>query len=593
MSEIVAKGDLTVGDAEALELWLNTQPREVSFIIGARAALRVLPAAVLELPAQDPGRFLASISALFRAGALAWVASKYPGRANDLAAAALAANNAANAAVQGINNIARLTPLIGFKLSAAAYTGVATAYATLAVIVSAGNAQAAVKPAQAAANAARATAAVFDNAAKANKALSAAAATAGAVLALDANFIAQGGTIAELAVHPLWPDQTPPEVAGFWAELKAALPLGEDWEVWTHWYDERLKGAPSRREEYELFFAKVPGEVWNEGPAAVNRWIKEHLPKEPYELPPLENLPAQISAAAQFSEGGAGPIDVARDAASSDPSEAEDQREHYAEARQKALDLQSLGGNFLGDDLQRRVSRLLEVLPDDMDALSIVRLWHRANSLRERLADHDLAVERQGPRGEPDPAILAYAAAGPLRDFVKSYNIYIVGDDKGRELDRKSLGPGERERDEAAIAAMEPVIEALRSAPEVATEAVPEILQELSDAAKSAPKSLAGDQDVALARDSQGNFLIALIRKAHRWSKDETAFMSKEVRAAVYRGVGGVIAAGAVATCWPAAAHFIVERADALKAFATLVYNNPSVSQMIDAIAQHLLRGHI
>jgi hypothetical protein len=249
----------------------------------------------------------------------------------------------------------------------------------------------------------------------------------------------------------------------------------------------------------------------------------------------------------------------------------------------------------LGDDLQRRVARLLEVLPDDMDALSIVKLWHRANSLRERLADHDQASERQSALAhpDPDPAILAYVAAGPLRDFVKSYNIFIVGDAKGRELDRKSLGPGERERDEAAIAAMEPVIAALRSAPEVATEAVPEILQELSNAAKFAPKGLAGDQDVALARDSEGNFLIALIRKAHRWTKDETAFMSKEVRAGVYRGVGGVIAAGTAAICWPAAAHFIAERADALKAFATLVYNNPSVSQMIDAIAQHLLRGQI
>jgi hypothetical protein len=89
------------------------------------------------------------------------------------------------------------------------------------------------------------------------------------------------------------------------------------------------------------------------------------------------------------------------------------------------------------------------------------------------------------------------------------------------------------------------------------------------------------------------NLIVAAIRKAYRWSKDETAFMSKEMRAGVYRGAGGIVAAGAVAKYWPAAAHFIAERADALKAFATLVYNNPSVPQMIDAIAQHLLRGHI
>jgi hypothetical protein len=563
MSEDVAKRDLEFADSKALEEWLRTQPREVSVAIAPRAALRVLPVAARELPARDAGRFTALISAMFRAAALARVAGKFPTRANELAGAA--AKAAAAAAANAVDATAK----------AAAY---------------------------AAANAAHSADAAADAAAAAAKATDAAAYAADttvspfwAALSSDARFLDASGAAAELADRSLWPSGNSPDVVDLWNQLKTALPPGEDWEVWTRWYDERLSGAPSRGEAYELVFATVPAAVWDEGPAAANRWIKEHLPPEsqPEELPPIESLPTQIAAAAQFSEGGAGPIDLARDPANSDPTEIEDQREHYAEARQKALDLHSLGGNFLGDDLQRRVSRLLEVLPDDMDALSIVKLWHRANSLRERLADHDQAALRQGAHGEPDPAILAYAAAGPLRDFVKSYNIFIVGDGKGRELDRKSLGPGERERDEAAIAAMEPVIAALRSAPDVATEAVPEILQELSDAAKSAPKSLAGDQDVALARDSLANLIVAAIRKAYRWSKDETAFMSKEMRAGVYRGAGGIVAAGAVAKYWPAAAHFIAERADALKAFATLVYNNPSVPQMIDAIAQHLLRGHI
>ncbi|MGA8172597.1 MAG: hypothetical protein WB816_17440, partial [Methylocystis sp.] len=415
-------------------------------------------------------------------------------------------------------------------------------------------------------------------------------------LSNDARFVAGGGAVAELADRPLWWSGNPTDIAEQWANLKAALPPGEDWGVWTRWYDERLKGAPSRGEAYELVFATVPEKVWDEGPAAANRWIKENLPPEPdaAELPPIENLPPQIPAAAQFSEGGTGPIDLLRDPASSGPDEAEDQREHYSEARRKALDLQALGGNVLDHDLQRRAARLLEVMPEDMDALSIVKLWHRANSLRERLADHDQAVLRQDPRAEAspamDPAILAYAAAGPLRDFVKSYNIFIVGDAKGRELDRKSLGPGERERDEAAIATMEPVIAALPSAPEVATEAVPEILQDLSNAARSAPKGLAGDQDVALARDSEGNFLLALIRKTYRPIADEMGVATgKGSREKVW--AAAIIAAGA--NYWPAAAHFIAERADALKAFARLVYNNPSIPQMIDAIAQHLLRGHI
>ena len=134
---------------------------------------------------------------------------------------------------------------------------------------------------------------------------------------------------------------------------------------------------------------------------------------------------------------------------------------------------------------------------------------------------------------------------------------------------------------------MEPVIAALRSAPDVATEAVPEILQELSDAAKSAPKSSAGDQDVALARDSAANFIVAAIRKAYRGIKEEPAVIWKGVREGAYREIGKATlgaTATAAAVYWPAVAHFIAERRDALKAFAMFVYNNPSIPQMIDAI---------
>ena len=572
---------------QELSSWLKTQPREISVIIAARAALRVLPVAALELPAKDWGRFSALISAMFWATALARVAAKYPTRTNEL----------------------RTTSVVGrhFFTTAAATDRAAVAATLAAAATHADATTAAAYAGNAAAAAVVAAAAVADPA----------DAFAWTALSNDADFISQGGAVAELADRPLWPsrvigsfntvpfnkmainafrrqDGTPPWAAELWTNLKAALSPGEDWEVWTRWYDERLTGAPSRGEAYELAFATVPLPEWEAGYAAANRWIKEHLPKEPQpvELPPIESLPAQIFAAVQFTDGGAGPIDVVRDPASSDPHENEDQREHYTEARRKARHLQSLGGNTLGD-LQQPVAQLLEVMPDDLGALSIVKLWHRANTLRKRLADHELAVERQRPGSEPDPAILAYAAAGPLRDFVESYNIFIVGDAKGRELDRKSLGPGERDRDEAAIAAIESVIAALRSTPDVATEAASEILQELSDAAKSAPKSLAGDQDVALARDSIGNWFLTLMRKAQRGIKDETAFMSKEVRAGVYRGAGAIIAAGAVASYWPAVAHFIAERADALKAFASLVYNNPSIPQMIDAITQHLLRGHI
>ena len=62
--------------------------------------------------------------------------------------------------------------------------------------------------------------------------------------------------------------------------LQAALPEGEDWDVWIDWYNERLRGG-TRGEPHEFVFANVPLAAWERGPAAVNAWIREHLPKDP------------------------------------------------------------------------------------------------------------------------------------------------------------------------------------------------------------------------------------------------------------------------------------------------------------------------
>lgn len=227
-----------------------------------------------------------------------------------------------------------------------------------------------------------------------------------------------------------------------------------------------------------------------------------------------------------------------------------------------------------------------------MAQLSIVRLWHRANALRERLSGHDEAAARQKAVGqlEPDAAMLAQATVGPLRDFVRSYNVFIVGDRKGRELDGKSLGPGERQRSEAANAAFEGIISALPSAPQVATPEVTEVLSELNATAKSARPGLAGDQDIALARDSNANFVLALIRKGYRLICEEAALASKGVREGAYRAVGTTLAGGTIIAYWPTITQFIAQHAHALKLFGRLVYDSPSISQMIDTISRHFVR---
>ena len=91
---------------------------------------------------------------------------------------------------------------------------------------------------------------------------------------------------------PLWSKGAPEWATVAWESLREALPEGQSWDVWTKWYEERLRGV-SRGEAYELVFASVPLDVWDKGPAAANAWIKAHLPKAPKPKPSVE-LPAPV-----------------------------------------------------------------------------------------------------------------------------------------------------------------------------------------------------------------------------------------------------------------------------------------------------------
>ncbi len=280
MSEDVAKRDLEFRDSDALEEWLQRQPREVSVIIAARAALRVLPVAASEFSTLGARQFGELISTVFRATALAWVAAKYPARAEALSSrsAAVAASTVAYAATRD-NSPARASFAAVNAAQAADATNTAFAHSAAFVTYIANT-----------------TAAAWE------------------ALSRDVGFLSQGGAVAALADRPLWPDGTPTESSLLWAKLAVKLPVdhnwgiasnsdsnhagdfvvlppGEHWEVWTRWYDERLAGAPAHGDAYELVFATIPKEVWKEGPAAANRWIKEHLPKSPPTIKPLENIP--------------------------------------------------------------------------------------------------------------------------------------------------------------------------------------------------------------------------------------------------------------------------------------------------------------
>lgn len=100
----------------------------------------------------------------------------------------------------------------------------------------------------------------------------------------DERLVDAGISTANLVARPLWGDFVVPWFSEHWEYIEDALPKDQDWDVWTRWYRDILDGVP-HEEAYDLTFAGWDGEkfldIWKDGPAQANRWIKEHLPKAP------------------------------------------------------------------------------------------------------------------------------------------------------------------------------------------------------------------------------------------------------------------------------------------------------------------------
>jgi hypothetical protein len=249
------EADMNVGTLA----WLKAHPKEIGNAIALRAALRVAPLAARVarkgLSEANRRELETLASAIFRAVALARAYGTLLLEPRDIAEAVDAASGAAFSSVKGD------TPQAATFAAAAAANAVAVA--------SGGNPLARVEAAirMGVGAFASADASAFD-----------AETNAWAQIRIDAEHARKHGA-RTLANTPLWSNGRPR-----WSELalevlREALPDGEDWEVWFEWYEDRLRGV-SRGEAYELVFATVPLDVWENGPAAGNAWIKEHLPKE-------------------------------------------------------------------------------------------------------------------------------------------------------------------------------------------------------------------------------------------------------------------------------------------------------------------------
>jgi hypothetical protein len=210
---------------------------------------------------------------------LAWFAAKYPTRANDLRAAfdaaitAVDARNAPLAAFYAANSASRAAP----DRAADATARAVVAAATFARYAGTNRALAQGDP---------------DVHEAGNAASDRAGAAAWTAVNVDIKGIQSQG-VGVISDMPLWPFNAPDWARAAWADFKASRLGKQDWDVWIDWYDQRLLGG-SRGEAYELPFATVPRAECDRGPAAVNAWIKAHLPKAP-EAVQTAKLPSPLS----------------------------------------------------------------------------------------------------------------------------------------------------------------------------------------------------------------------------------------------------------------------------------------------------------
>jgi hypothetical protein len=364
----------------------------------------------------------------------------------------------------------------------------------------------------------------------------------------------------------------PNEFRDAWKELQQSLLMAEeDWDVWLDWYKQRLAGGLASEED-QYPYVTLEEEIWHGSPKDVNSHIKDlvvlvgHLERvlgPDQKLPATDAIPQQVSTATRFAIDADGRLDVLPDPPTPDTA----QNELYREVRYKALELSRLGHNQLAE-LSEPIARFVAAAPDQIASVSITRLWSRGNTLRRRLKAHDIAQVSAEPS---DPAVVPGLVAEMLRDLIDTYNIFIVGDPTGRELDQVRLGPQERDTSNAISDAAAQIVEAVKASEGVATPAAIEALSEQSDAALNAPSNVDGDQAIDLSRKTTGNFVIELLRSAG-------ANLSK--------GALGEVGKRAAAAASPFVVAFVAAHAHALRIFVEQAFNNPTLIQIIDLMTK-------
>jgi hypothetical protein len=238
------------------KIWIRAQPREVLVAISARAALRVLPALDsfnLSSRERRENILLCALGCM----SVPWTDANYPKQRQYLAGSNRATASAASFFV-GSSSPVDEPCHSGWRVAAAAKAACETVFvrdpAEAAMIAI----EQAARAAYAADNVDRAP---FEKISRPT--------------VHDALMISSGHTVAQLILQPLWPNDPPKWFTVKWNNIKAhLLELGEDWDVWTRWFDARLDGKLPT-EDLEVFRINAVAQFLRAQPDKINHLIKE------------------------------------------------------------------------------------------------------------------------------------------------------------------------------------------------------------------------------------------------------------------------------------------------------------------------------
>lgn len=497
-----------IKDRDSLHAWLMGRSADESSVIATRAALRAVPFLLGaawggNAPVHPRGRLHFILRALF----VAWVYSRYP-----TASSAYSFRLAIKDAVLAVDSKLQSTHTVAPDLSGVYAADAAnSAINVLGIAASKYNSY---LQENSSAAIFHDTAAFSELGAGASAAIIATAAVASAARASaslgelyqdlsdlklvwpevsrEAFALETDVPVTVLSSGNLWYSGVPEAIEAQWRSLKKNMLQNpeEHWDVWTDWYEARLRGEPGNEAEEIARIVEVTEEEWQAGPAVANKKIKDILARfrdpapEPVREPDPDPAPEQIptppprlTTGPRLRATADGRLDL--EPVSPPAVPIAERRAAVAEVAQELLD--QCGGN----DSQHFVvplQRLIEALTAKDTSFS--RLHLRLSSL-VGLAALDRQRRERFPAdrfAEVDPA-LGDVPRAALDTLLRGINGLYVHDQELRAERDSLIDPDSVAAAQKAASTNAALLQDLVETPDALTDAARNEIKEVADAA--------------------------------------------------------------------------------------------------------------